>query len=241
MEMPEIDEEGDVDKDDPELGSEEARLYRGVAARFNYIAPDRPDIGFAVKEAARAMSKPRRSHLGLVKKIGKYLKGAPRLVSHFRWQRQPSTITAFTDSDWAGCSRTARSTSGGVVTIGEHTIKTHCRQQKVVALSSAEADLYAMVSASAEALAMVAYGRDVGLDLKCELYCDSSAALGIAQRAGIGKVRHLRTQGLWVQEVRVAGRIAYRKVLGTKNPADLLTKHMTADLTRQHLATLKLV
>ena len=71
-----------------------------------------------------------------------------------------------------------------------------------------------------------------------ELYCDSSAALGITQRAGIGKVRHLRTQALWVQETRASGRISYQKVLGTKNPADLLTKSMSAELAKQHLKTL---
>ena len=90
--------------------------------------------------------------------------------------------------------------------IGEHVIKTDCKQQKVIALSSAEAELYAMVAASAETLALAVYARDLGLDMECELYCDSSAALGISQRAGIGKVRHLRTQGLWVQEVRIPGR-----------------------------------
>ena len=78
------------------------------------------------------------------------------------------------------------------------------------------------------------------MELECELYCDSSAALGITQRAGIGKVRHLRTQGLWVQEVRMSGRISYKKVLGTKNPADLLTKHMTAELSGRHLECLNM-
>ena len=91
--------------------------------------------------------------------------------------------------------------------LGGHVIKTYCKQQKVIALSSAEAELYAMVAASAETLALAAYARDLGLDLDCELYCDSAAALGIAQRAGMGKVRHLRTQGLWVEEVRISGRI----------------------------------
>ena len=52
----------------------------------------------------------------------------------------------------------------------------------VIALSSAEAELYAMVAASAETPALAAYARDLGLDLDCELYCDSAAALGIAQR-----------------------------------------------------------
>ena len=122
--------------------------------------------------------------------------------------------------------------------IGEHVIKTYCRQQKVVALSSAEAELYATVAASAEAIALGAYCGDLGMEMNAELYCDSSAALGIAHRAGIGKVRHLRTQGLWVQEVRKSGRVKYKKVLGAKNPADLLTKYMISELSRQHLETM---
>ena len=141
----------------------------------------------------------------MVSRIGKYLLGRPRLVMSFPWQRGSTSVTAYTDSDWAGCIRTARSTSGGIVSIGGRIIKTHSRQQKTVALSSAEAELYAMVAASAETLAIVAYARDLGLDLGGEVYTDSSAALGISQRAGIGKVRHLCTQGLWVQEARVTG------------------------------------
>ena len=109
----------------------------------------------------------------------------------------------------------------------------------MVALSSAEAELYAMVAASAESLAVQAYARDLGMELTSELYSDSSAALGIAKRAGIGKVRHLRTQGLWIQEVRSTGRISYKKILGEKNPADLLTKYLTAEIIKKHLETIQ--
>ena len=73
------------------------------------------------------------------------------------------------------------------------------------------------------------------------MYADSSAALGISQRIGIGKVRHLRTQSLWVQETRVTGRLSYKKVLGTKNPADILTKHVPSDLLNRHLETVRAV
>ena len=83
--------------------------------------------------------------------------------------------------------------------MGEHVLKTYCKFQKVIALSSAEAELYAMVAASAEVLAIAAYAKDLGLDPAVEMYCDSAATLGITNRAGIGKVRLLRTQGLWVQ------------------------------------------
>ena len=226
------------EEDDPLLPKAEATLYRAVAARLNYLAPDRPDIAYSVKEAARAMSAPKQSHMLKIKKLGKYLKGRPRLVSLFKWQALPKLVTTFTDSDWAGCLKSAKSTSGGIVCLGEHAIKTYSKQQKVVALSSAEAELYAMVLASAETIAVQAYAADLGIQLGGELYTDSSAALGIAKRAGIGKVRHLRTQGLWVQEVRVSGRIVYKKVLGEKNPSDLLTKYMAADLSMRHLTAI---
>ena len=232
------DHDDDDDDDDPKLSKEESRLYRGVAARLNYLAPDRPDIAFAVKEAARAMSDPHESHMEKVKKIVRYLKGHPRLVSKFRWQKLPDVMTTYTDSDWAGCKETAKSTSGGIVCLGEHMIKAYCRQQKVVALSSAEAELYGMVAASAEIMAIQAYAQDLGLSLKSELYTDSSAALGIAKRAGIGKVRHLRTQGLWIQETRISGRITYKNVFGENNP-DLLTKYMAADLSLKHLRAIR--
>ena len=225
-------------ENDEELEPMEARRYRAVAARLNYLAPDRVDIQFAVKEAARVMSKPRRSHWALLAKIGRYLIGRPRVIARFPWQSPRAIVTTFTDSDWAGCSRTSKSTSGGIVTAGEHTLKTYSRQQKVIALSSAEAELYAMVAASAETLAIIAYARDLGREMGGEVYTDSSAALGITLRSGIGKVRHLRTQGLWVQETRATGRLSYKKVLGSKNPADVLTKHVPAELLDRHLESI---
>ena len=83
------------------------------------------------------------------------------MIIKFPWQEMVKVVTTYTDSDWAGCVRTARSTSEGIVALGDHVIKTYSRQQKVVALSSAEAELYAMVAASAENLAVAAYAKDL--------------------------------------------------------------------------------
>ena len=77
--------EADVDSgtvDDAELlGPEDARLYRGSTAIFNDIAPNRPDVAYAVKESARGMSAPRASALRRLRNIGKYLIGSPGLAS----------------------------------------------------------------------------------------------------------------------------------------------------------------
>ena len=117
-------------------------------------------------------------------------------------------------------------------------IKSYSKQQKTIALSSAEAELHAMVAASAEALGVVGLFRDLGIKAEGEVYADASAALGITQRSGKGKVRHIRVQALWVQEVRCTNRLKYKKVLGTRNPADVLTKHVPKELLDAHLLTL---
>ncbi len=232
-------EEGAVrGEDGDEMTQSDAKEYRAIVARLNYIASDRPDIQFAVKEAARNMSAPKNRDWPAVKRIGKYLKGRPRLVLKYHWQGQASTVVTYTDSDWAGCVKTGKSTSGGLVTIGGHLVKSYSRQQKTVALSSAEAELHAMVAASAETLGMTGLCRDMGVEMEGEVHTDSSAALGIAQRMGNGKVRHLRVQALWVQEVRCTKRLRYKKVLGSRNPADILTKHVPKELLNAHLVTL---
>ena len=137
---------------DDELGREDARRYRAVAARLNYLAPDRVDIGYSVKEAARSMAKPLVGDWDKLKRIGRYLLGKPRLISKFAWQSETEMVTAYSDSDWAGDKSTCKSTSGGILVIGSHVIKSYSKQQRTVALSSAEAELNASVKAAQEGL-----------------------------------------------------------------------------------------
>ena len=103
------------------------------------------------------MARPLVGDWAKLNRIGRYLVGRPRLVSLFAWQAPTSTVTAYTDSDWAGCKKTGRSTFGEIVAVGSHVLKTYSRQQKTVALSSAEAELHAMVVASAERLGIVSF------------------------------------------------------------------------------------
>ena len=224
------------------LGKEEARRYRAVAARLNYLAPDRMDLAYSVKEAARSMASPRHaeSDWDKLKRLGRYLIARPRLVYKYEWQKGNDRITMYTDSDWAGDKSTCKSTSGGIAMRGTHVIKSYSKQQRTIALSSAEAELHAMVAASAEALGLLLLMRDMGIEAEGEIYGDSTAALGIAQRNGMGKLRHIRVQALWIQEARSEGRLKYRKVLGSRNPADGLTKYMTSVLLDQHVKTIGL-
>ena len=79
-----------------------------MCVRINYLAQDRLDILIASNETARWMSQPHTMALNMAKRCGRYSLSKPRMV---------------VDSDYAGCLRTRRSTTGFAAYHGKHVIK----------------------------------------------------------------------------------------------------------------------
>ena len=71
-----------------------------------------------------------------------------------------------TQPDWAGCRRTRRGTTGGYTVAGSHIIKLWCKTQVVVALSSAEAEMYGSVSA--ETMGLILTFEDLGTHMRMD-------------------------------------------------------------------------
>ena len=111
----------DVLKDDSLLSSDAHTIFRALAARANYLAQDRIDLQFAAKEACRFMSAPTESAEAALKRLGRYLLGHKRVVYKFVFQRAEQ-IDVYSDTDWSGCPRTRRSTSGGCIMLGAHAL-----------------------------------------------------------------------------------------------------------------------
>ena len=128
-------------------------------------------------------------------------------------------VNGFSDSDWAGCRRTARSTSGGALMSGAHLLKSLSSTQKNVTLSSAEAELVAAVKTCSECTGMSQFATDWGLHLSGHVHVDSLAAIGVARRRGNGKLRHERVGTLWIQELVEEGDISLQKNAGATNVA----------------------
>ena len=126
-------------------------------------------------------------------------------------------MKVYTDADWAGCRKTRKSTSGGVVMRGSHCIKYWSKTQHNIVFSTAEAELVAMVKGICEAKGVAAVMKDmIGEDSGAiGVYTDASAAIGMAQRLGVGKEWHIDVSILWVQQNQREGEIDVKKV-GTK-------------------------
>ena len=214
----------------------DAKEYRGVTARANYLGQDRMDIQYAVKELSRGMANPTEGDMKKAKRLGRYLLGKPRVLTKYVWQGPVSSMTAYSDSDWAGCQKTSKSTSGGVLMRGRHFIRSWSVTQKCITLSSGEAELIATVKASTELIGVLQLMQDWGDSLTGDVMVDSAAALGIVKRKGNGRLRHVRVGDMWIQEKSENGELKFNKVPGSLNPADAGTKHLTEEKIQRCLA-----
>ena len=119
--------------------------------------------------------------------------------------------------------------------MGKHVVKTWSTTQAVVALSSGEAEYYGLVRGGSLGLGVQAMLRELGVKKKLRLKTDASAAKGIASRKGLGKIRHLEVNQLWLQDKVASGEVELEKVDGKVNRADALTKAVNSEELRSHI------
>ena len=221
--------------DEDELVGRDATVYRALAARANYLAQDRSDIVHATKELTRKMSAPCNGDWRALKRLARYLMKRPRVVTLYKYQTCNKFIDTWVDTDYAGCKRTRKSTSGGVIMLGEHVIKSWSTTQHVIALSSGEAEFYGIARGGSLAPGIRSVMNDLDMKGQIRISTDASAAKGIASRRGLGKVRHTEVNHLWIQDKVASSEIMLCKVKGTVNKADALTKHVTSDELMRHM------
>ena len=164
-----------------------------------------------------------------LKRILRYLRGKPRACYLYTWQSCCSQLTVQVDSDWAGCSRTRKSTSGGVLSRGGHVLGTWSRTQATIALSSGEAELNGSLKGASELLGASAILLETGHTMELVIEGDSSACQGTLHREGVGRMKHLEVRQLWLQSLVKEERVRFQKIPRAQNAADTLTKHWGPD------------
>ena len=135
--------------------------YRSQVARCLFLSQDRADITFIVNELCQTMSNPTQQSLAKLKRLTIYLKREMQWGHLYNYGKIVEEVTMFTDSDWAGCKETRKSSSAGVMMLGAHALKAYKRKQKIIARSSAEAELYAAAFGASEVKGIVSLLRDL--------------------------------------------------------------------------------
>ena len=211
-----------------ELSEEQATMYRSASMRLAYLSQDRPDLLVLGKELAKGLKKPTQAHFQMLKRGVRYLRSHPRLVHLFANQDKFTQLEVWVDADHAGCIRSRKSTTGTVLRLGKNTIRTTCKSQAVIALSSGEAEYYGLVSGLCQGLGEQSTLHDWGITIPMIGFMDATTGLAIGSRHGLGKVKHIDTVFLWAQEVITSGRAKLYKKPTIDMLADLFTKPLEA-------------
>ncbi|KAJ9567318.1 hypothetical protein OSB04_003284 [Centaurea solstitialis] len=201
------------------------KVYRAIIGSLLYLTASRPDIMFATCVCARFQCDPRESHLGAVKRILKYLKSTPNFGL---WYPKDSSfeLTAFTDSDHAGCKLNRKSTSGACQFLGDKLVSWSSRKQNCVSLSTAEAEYVAAACCCSQVLWMKIQLANYGYTMhRIPIYCDSSSAIQIAANP----VQHSRTKHIdiryhFIKDHVEKGNVELFFVESERQIADLFTK-----------------
>ena len=119
-------------------------------------------------------------------------------------------------------------------------IKHWSQTQATVTLSSAEAELNGICKGASISLGLQSVAADLGLHWTLALESDATAAIGVCRRRGLGKIRHLATADLWVQDRLRRGDFTLSKIPEAEKTSDILTKYVDRATLEKHLQTLGL-
>ncbi|KAK8445827.1 hypothetical protein SEVIR_9G391750v4 [Setaria viridis] len=131
--------------------SVDAKKYRSIIGSLRYLVNTRPDLAHSVGLVSRYMEAPGMQHWKAVKHILKYIKGTLGHGCHYkRNQSQVTDLIGYSDSDFAGDVDDRKSTPGMVFFLGTSLITWMSQKQRIVALSSCEAEYIATTGATCQ-------------------------------------------------------------------------------------------
>ena len=127
-------------------------------------------------------------------------------------------LEVYTDSDWASDQTTRKSTSGAVIVAEGMRLHAYSRGQASVALSSCEAEVMAVSEGIKAALLLQEVLMFAGLGhYENEVKVDSSAAHAFFHRRGVGRMKHIYSKILWLQDLIATGGLRLKKIPRTHN------------------------
>ncbi|XP_014496687.1 uncharacterized protein LOC106758263 [Vigna radiata var. radiata] len=214
---------------DPEEEVVDPTEYRRMVGSLRYLFNTRPDISYSVGLISRYMQNPRVSHLNVVKRILRYLKGTYK-YGILLTKGEPGgevRVIAYSDSDWCGDKGDRKSTVGYVFFLGGAPILRSSTKEPVVALSSCEVEYIATCEASCQAVWLCSLIRELKIEAKekVRLLMDNKLAIDLTKHpTSHGRSKHIETRFHYIREQVSRGKIEVVYYRSEDQITDVLTK-----------------
>ena len=215
--------------------------YMEMTGTLMYAAiSTRPDIAHAVHYLASHMQAPTQRHMQAAERVFRYLAGTKEVGLVFgsrngdtvgdsrgRKAQVQVDVCAFADADWANDKGDRKSISGWVAKLNGDPVSWSSKKQRVVALSTCEAELYAEAAAIQEVLWLRGLMEELGLHTQTgsTVYGDNQSAIAVSENGVKGeRTKHVDVKYHFVTETVERGDVKLRWVPTTQQQADIFTK-----------------
>lgn len=201
--------------------------YRSIVGSLRYLTHTRPDITYAVGVVSRFMERPTVKHQQAVKHILRYVKGTVNHGLAYARSGTRKVITGYTDSDLAGDVVDRRSTGGMCFYLNESLVSWASQKQRVIALSSCEAEYMAATTAACQSIWLRGLLREIsGQQVGAVVLCiDNKSAIELMKNHVLhGRSKHIDVRFHFIRECIERGELVIKYVGTQAQRADILTK-----------------
>ena len=220
--------------------------YASVVGSLNYVQTcTRPDISFAVGMLGRYQSNPGMDHWKAAKKVLRYLQGTKEYMLTYR-RSDNIEIVGYSDSDYAGCVDSRKSTFGYLFLLAGGAVSWKCGKQSVIATSTMEAEFVACFEATVQALWLRNLISGLGIvdsiAKPLKIYCDNSAAVFFSKNDKYSKgAKHMEIKYLSVKEEVQKRRVTFEHIRTNMMLADPLTKGLPPGIFIGHVEKMGII
>ena len=228
--------------EDPILDDDAQKRYRtGVGMLMYCIKHSRPDIANAVRELTKVLGKATPAAYKEMLRVIKFvsdtknmgLKVNPVVPEDGKWR-----LKVYSDSDWAGSKDDRRSVGSYYIFLNDVLILWRSKSQKVVSLSSSEAEFYACAEAVKEIpfVAQILLFMGIPLHLPVDVRVDNVGAIFMTENVSSStRTRHMDTRWWYVNQLQEEDKLIKVQFVPTaKNVSDIGTKNVSVDIYKAH-------
>ena len=204
--------------------------YKRLVGKLIYLSHTRPDIAYVVSVLSQFMHNPSEEHMDAVNQILCYLKTSPGKGLMLS-KNNHLNVEGYTDADWEGNVSDRKSTSGYFTFVGQNLVTWKSKKQKVVALSSAEAEFRGMAKGLCELLWLRRLLMEIGFgsSMEMNLFCDNKAATNISENlVQHDRTKHVEVDKHFIKQSIEEKIIRFPFVKSEDQLADILTKAVSS-------------
>ena len=220
---------------DPDSMSACDAPYREAIGSLMFLTVvSRPDIAYIVNVLSKYLNNFDSTHWHAVKRVFAYLRGTSDvgIVYHRDSKENRCELVGYSDADFASDIDTRRSTTGYIFCLNESPVTWNSQRQKLVTVSTTEAEYVAASTAAKELCWLKKLVNDIGCqcDETIKLLVDNQSAIKLAKNPQYHKrTKHIDIRYHFIREKVESGELTLEYVPSESQKADILTKALPRD------------